>query len=403
MIVRMNSAEVAIVGAGPVGALAALGLAQRGHDVVVFEAEPSIVRSPRAMVYYWHVLDGLDRLGVLGDMDAAGLRNTSFQQRVLSTGLRADIPLDPVAAISPYAYNVHLGQHEVVEIALQHLARYPNARILNGATVTAVRNDADHAVLDVDGPEGLETWTTRWVLGADGARSAVRHSLGLSFDGTTWPQRFVATNIQYPFDVVGGLAKANMIFDPEHGAVIAQINDTGLWRWTWSESAELPEDSVLDRLPGRLAALGFGDVPFDVDSFTPYRMHQRMVDTMRTGRVLLLGDAAHATNPTGGFGLTSGIYDLLALIEPLSAALRGTADESLLDHWAETRLSLFREFASPMASRIKGLVYDTSDTAALEGMVRAAGDFSDPAATLNRLTGMTVLRSDLPRHHEALA
>jgi 3-(3-hydroxy-phenyl)propionate hydroxylase/6-hydroxy-3-succinoylpyridine 3-monooxygenase len=403
MIVHMNSVEVAVVGAGPVGALTALGLAQRGHDVVVLEAEPSIVPSPRAMVYYWHVLDGLDRLGVLSDIDAAGLRNTGFQQRVLATGLRADIPLDPVSAVSPYAYNVHLGQHAVVRIALQHLARYPNARIVNAATVTSVRVEVDHAVLEVDTLEGLETVKARWVIGADGARSSVRRALGLSFDGTTWPQRFVATNIRYPFDTAGGLAKANMLFDAHNGAVVAQINDAGLWRWTWSESAELPEDGVLDRLPGRLTGLGFGDLAFEVDSFTPYRMHQRMVGSMRAGRVLLLGDAAHATNPTGGFGLTSGIYDLLSLIEPLSAALRGTSDESPLDHWAEERLRLFREIASPMASRIKRLVYDTDDTAALEDLVRAAGDFSDPASVLGRLTGMTVLRSDLPRHHEELA
>jgi 3-(3-hydroxy-phenyl)propionate hydroxylase/6-hydroxy-3-succinoylpyridine 3-monooxygenase len=403
MIDVMNSAEVVIVGAGPVGALTALGLAQRGHDVVVLEAEPAITRSPRAMVYYWHVLDGLDRLGVLSDMETAGLRNESFQQRVLSTGVRADIPLTLVAAISPYAFNIHLGQHEVVAIALRHLSRFPNARVVNGATVTAVRTEDDHALVEADGPDGVETWRAGWVVGADGARSAVRRTLGLSFDGVTWPDRFVATNIRYPFDEIGALAKANMVFDPANGAVIAQIDSTGLWRWTWSESVELPEEGVLERLPDRLAALGFGDAPFEVDSFTPYRMHQRMVDSMRTGRVLLAGDAAHATNPTGGFGLTSGIYDLLALIEPLSGVLRGDAQDTALDEWAQTRLRLFREFASPMASRIKELVYDTRDVPLLEGMVRSAGDMADPAAALGRLTGMTVLRSELPRHHASVS
>jgi 3-(3-hydroxy-phenyl)propionate hydroxylase/6-hydroxy-3-succinoylpyridine 3-monooxygenase len=185
--------------------------------------------------------------------------------------------------------------------------------------------------------------------------------------------------------------------------VIARIDETGLYRWTWSESAELPEEGVCDRLPGRLAALGFGDVPYEVVAFAPYRMHQRSADRMKQGRVLLVGDAAHATNPTGGVGLTSGVYDLLALIEPLAAVIGSTDDESVLEEWARLRLDTFRDHASPMASRTKHMVYDETDVAKLEGLVGGSADSGDPAATLKRLTGMTVLRSALPRHHTELA
>jgi len=397
----MDTREVVVVGAGPVGALTALGLAQRGHEVLLLEANPDVVAAPRAIVYYWHVLDGLDRLGLLDDIDASGFRNTAFRQRVLRTGLEAVIPLEPIRAVTSRPWNVHLGQDEVVRIALAHLARNPGVQVEFGARVTAARTDETGAVLTVDSDGGERLVRGQWVVAADGARSTVRGALGIGFEGVTWPDRFVATDIRFPFAELGGLGNANMLLDPTDGCVIARIDQSGRWRWTWGEPADLPESTVAERLPGRLAALGFGAAPYELLAVTPYRMHQRMADRMRQDRVLLIGDAAHATNPTGGLGLTSGLYDLFALVDPLSAVLKGE-DTRVLDRWAEERATIFRVHASPMASRSKHLVYDEKDFSTLESAVRTAADQSDPTAVLNRLTGMTVLRTSLPRHHAEL-
>jgi 3-(3-hydroxy-phenyl)propionate hydroxylase/6-hydroxy-3-succinoylpyridine 3-monooxygenase len=216
----------------------------------------------------------------------------------------------------------------------------------------------------------------------------------------TWADRFVATDIRYPFDEAG-LGNANMLMDPRHGCVIARI-DKDLWRWTWSESAELPVETVQDRLPGRLAALGLPDLPYEVVLAQPYRMHQRAVSRMRAGRVLLAGDAAHATNPTGGLGLTSGMYDLFALLDPLDAVIRG-GDGALLDAWAAERLRIFNEHASPMAIDSKHRVYDETDQAALERFVQGAAVPIAQDEAVRRLSTMTVLRSGFPRHHSSLA
>jgi 3-(3-hydroxy-phenyl)propionate hydroxylase/6-hydroxy-3-succinoylpyridine 3-monooxygenase len=238
------------------------------------------------------------------------------------------------------------------------------------------------------------------VVGTDGARSTVRSSLGIGFSGTTWDDRFVATDIRYPFDQAG-LGDANMVMDPHNGSVIARIDREGLWRWTWGESADLPAETVMDRLPGRLAALGFPDVPYKVVTATPYRMHQRSADRMRDARVLLAGDAAHATNPTGGLGLTAGMYDVFALLDPFDAVLRG-GDAAVLDAWADERLRIFVEHASPMATAAKHNVYDERDLTKLEAMVKGAGASVDEAEAVSRLSRMTVLRSGFPRHHAAL-
>jgi 3-(3-hydroxy-phenyl)propionate hydroxylase/6-hydroxy-3-succinoylpyridine 3-monooxygenase len=216
----------------------------------------------------------------------------------------------------------------------------------------------------------------------------------------TWDDRFVATDLRYPFDEAG-LGNANMIMDPEHGCVVARIG-TDLWRWTWGEPAGLPVVTVAERLPGRLAALGFPDHPWEIVAATPYRMHQRAADRMRAGRVLLAGDAAHATNPTGGLGLTSGMYDVFALLDPLDAVLRG-ADDAVLDAWAAERLRIFTEHASPMATASKHRVYDETDREALVRFVRGATVPVADDEAIRRLSAMTVLRSGFPRHHTDLA
>jgi 3-(3-hydroxy-phenyl)propionate hydroxylase/6-hydroxy-3-succinoylpyridine 3-monooxygenase len=188
----------------------------------------------------------------------------------------------------------------------------------------------------------------------------VRTLLGLGFDGFTWPERFVATNVFYDFEA-HGYARSVLQVDPVHGAIIAKIDNRDLWRVTYSESASLPEDTVEDRLAANYAALLPGDEPWTLDRITPYKMHQRSAEAYRLGRVLLAGDAAHATNPTGGLGLTSGLFDSFALQDALAAVAVDGAGDALLDAWAQERRRIFTEIASPQASENKRLIYSETD------------------------------------------
>jgi 2-polyprenyl-6-methoxyphenol hydroxylase-like FAD-dependent oxidoreductase len=334
---------VLVVGAGPSGLLTALGLAQRGVEVTVLEAEPQIPKSPRATVYHAVLLDGLDRLGVLADADAAGFRNSHLTWIAHENGDRVEVDLNP-------ASNLHLGQYELGQIALAHALRAGvNVRFSVRGDGVVTRDD--HVVVQTEDGE----IRAPWVIGADGARSAVRRSLGLAFEGTTWPERFVATNIRYPFDE-HGWGIANFLLDATHGAILAKI-DAEVWRWTWAEAADLAAETVPERFPQRLAALGV-EHGYEIDVFSPYRMHQRAVPTMRAGRVLLMGDAAHSTNPTGGLGLAAGLFDCFALVDPLTGVVRDHGPEEVLDAWASERRRLFLEFASPMASQLKETIYN---------------------------------------------
>src|SRR5437773_10085637 len=105
--------DVIIIGGGPVGFINALGLAQAGVRVSVIEAEPHISNSPRAAVYFWSVLGGLGRLGMLEEAEAAGVHKQDYTYLVRRTGERIVYSMEILKGHTPRPYNLHLGQHRI--------------------------------------------------------------------------------------------------------------------------------------------------------------------------------------------------------------------------------------------------------------------------------------------------
>lgn len=357
--------EVLIVGAGPVGLLGALGLAQTGIKVTLIEREPYIVDSPRAVVYHWSVLDGLERLGLLQEARALGFPKQDYDYLVFRTRERISFSLEPLSAITPHPYNVHLGQNKLAELALRRLQQMPNFAVHWNTRFTGLEQDDSGVTVSAATAAGTREFRTGWVIGADGAGSSVRRAVGLHFDGMTWPERFVATNIHYDFEG-DGYARATLMIDPQFGAIIAKIDNQGLWRCTYCEDTSLPEEGVLERMPQYFKTILSRPGEYRLAMHSPYRMHQRAAERFRAGRVILAGDAAHVTNPTGGLGLTSGLFDMFALYEALAAVIHGESSDEVLDRYAEERRRIFLEYVSPQATENKRLIYHSSDRARLE-------------------------------------
>lgn len=348
--------DVVIVGGGPTGFINALGLAQAGVRVTVIESEPKIVDSPRAAVYHWCVLEGLERLGIRDEVQRLGFAKQDYTYLVLKSGERIEFNLDVLDGRTPFPYNLHLGQHRLADIALRRLADYPQTRVRFNTRLMGLTQDSDGVTLKVMCADGPEEMRTKWVIGADGAGSTVRHQLGLDFEGMTWPERFVATNVFLDFERCG-YARATFLIDERYGAVIAKLDTTGLWRLTYMEDASLPEESFLQRLPQVYAAILPGVVDYGIERAAPYRMHQRSAPLYRVGRVALAGDAAHVTNPTGGLGLTSGLLDCFALYPALAAVISGSGDPEILDRYSDARREIFLNRVSPQAIANKRLIF----------------------------------------------
>ena len=370
--------DVLVVGGGPTGFLTALGLAQTGLKVRLVEAEACINDSPRACVYHWSVLDGLEALGVRAEAEQIGFTKQDYCWLVRETGEQIAYDLSVLAAHTAFPHNIHLGQDLLADIARRRLIAMGNATVSFGTRLAGLSQDDEGVTAQLDGPNGREEARARWLVGADGASSSVRKALSLDFPGMTWNERFVATNVWHDFEAAG-YALSTMVIDARHGAVIVKIDTGGLWRCTYMEDAALPEASVMDRLPAAFEALLTGDKQYRLERAAPYKMHQRCAEQLRVGRVLLAGDAAHVTNPTGGYGLTTGLFDCFALYPALAAVLLDGADEGLLDLYASERKRIFLERTSPQATANKRLVFHANGggaelEAGLEGLRRMTRD-----------------------------
>jgi 3-(3-hydroxy-phenyl)propionate hydroxylase/6-hydroxy-3-succinoylpyridine 3-monooxygenase len=303
------------------------------------------------------VLEGLEHLGILAEAERIGFRKQDYTYLVRSTGERINYSLEVLEGHTPHPYNLHLGQHLLAEITMRRLATFPHATIRFGTSLRTLSQDTEGVTLTVmNSTGGTEELRAKWVIGADGASSTVRHQLGLSFDGMTWPERFVATNVYYDFER-HGYARSTMLIDAEFGAIIVLLNQEGLWRCTYMEDGALPEETFLDRLPRVYAAILPGAEDYQVDRASPYRMHQRSAPVYRVGRVVLAGDAAHVTNPTGGLGLTAGLFDSFALYPTLAAIVLDGADDAVLDRYSSSRRDVFVNRVSPQAVVNKQLIY----------------------------------------------
>jgi 3-(3-hydroxy-phenyl)propionate hydroxylase/6-hydroxy-3-succinoylpyridine 3-monooxygenase len=355
---------VLVVGAGPVGLITALGLARKGVPVTIIEAEDEIVYTPRAISYAWPIFAGLEQLGVLDDMIQAGHLVDERCWRVFETGENIIFNHDAVRDITNRPYSLTLGQDRLAKVVLKHLQRHPEVTIHWGTRFTGLQQDADRAIVEAEQAGRPVELEAEWVVAGDGGRSAVRKSVGLSLEGFTWPQRFVATDMYYDFEKWGW--KSGYLIDPVYGAVVYKINEEGLWRFTFAEDATSPLEGIKERIVDFADFVLPGDKKYDLVLFSAYNMHQRTAPTYRVGRVLLAGDAAHLTNPTSGFGLMGGMYDAFCLSEALAGVIGGEVKQEALDRYSDARRKIYLEVTSPVSSESLRLVFHSNDKERLE-------------------------------------
>src|SRR5215472_5263436 len=171
--------RVIVVGAGPVGLTAALALARRGIPNLVLAAEPELVMELRGSTFHPPTLDMLDEFGLVPRMIEMGLKAPTWQFRDRETGPVATFDLALLASETNHPYRVQCEQWKLMRFLEAELRKLPGSDIRFGHEVTSVRQDGDCVTVTAQTPSGPVSIAGRYLIAADGARSAVRRSLGV--------------------------------------------------------------------------------------------------------------------------------------------------------------------------------------------------------------------------------
>jgi 3-(3-hydroxy-phenyl)propionate hydroxylase len=311
--------RVFIAGAGPVGLVAAANLVHRAVPVTVFEAGATLSEESRASTFHPPTLDMLDTFGVAAPLMAQGLKAPRFQFRSKKRGLLGEFDFSAIADATRNPYRVQCEQSRLTRILLDQLRRQPNFQIEFGSAVRGATQDSDGVEIAIERNGRNEHRRARWLIGADGARSDVRRSLGIEFEGFTWPERFLVVSTPFDFgNIIPDLVEVCYVADPQRWHFLLQI--PGLCRVMFPVASHESDELALspEFAQSLMATIVPGFSHYEIAHVTLYRVHQRVAKTFALGRTFLVGDAAHINNPLGGMGMNGGIHDAINLTDRLA-------------------------------------------------------------------------------------
>ena len=352
-----KSDRVLIVGAGPVGLVSAAFLLHQGIKVTVLEAESEIKEDLRAGSFHPPSLEAMAPVGLTPKLLTMGIQVPQWQFRDLHEGVIAEFDLGLLKGDTPYPFRLHCEQFKLSQAAYARIKDHPDCEIHFGAPATAISQDADRVTVTARTADGDRSFTAPWMIGSDGGRSTVRKVMKFGFQGFTWPELFVVVSTYYDFGRHGITPNA-YIADPDDWCAIFKMphqRPEGLWRFAYGSDPDLPDSEVLsdDAVETRMQRFVKRQVPYEIVYRSTYRVHQRVADSFRKGRVLLAGDAAHINNPIGALGLNSGLQDAANLCDKLGQVMRGEADAALLDRYDRQRRTIANDIVQSMSIRNK--------------------------------------------------
>ena len=358
----MKSAKVIIIGAGPVGTFAAYCLAEYGIETLVLESESTCETDMRASTFHPSTLKYLDNLNLADELIEKGLKAPIFQYRIRSTDEVLEFNLQELDDVLDFPFRLQCEQYKFARMLAGKLDRHRHSSVLFNRKLINFSEGKNKITLDVDHHGTSEQYQCDYLIGADGANSIVRRNLGIEFSGFTYEEKFFTLSTQKPLEnYFSNLSYVNYVSDPEEWFVL--LKAPSAWRilvpvpQTLDDKAIKSNDYVSDIFTRVLNSCD----PIETIHRTIYRVHQRVVNKMRYGRIMLAGDSAHLNNPLGGFGMNGGLHDAWNLAEKLDGIINHKKDQDLLNLYDRQRRTVMNDFIQKQTIRNKKMIEETGD------------------------------------------
>lgn len=323
--------DVLIVGAGPVGLFLANECARRGIRYRLIEARSGQSEHSKALAVFPRTLEIFDMAGVVAPFLEVANRVTSVAVVARQRWL-ARVRFQPDD--TPYSFVGMVPQDVTEKILVAELHRKSGAVEYDTTFVSAVEHD-NHVVATMDQRGKQFEVTARFVVGCDGAHSAVRHFLNLPFEGNQYHDSFMLADV----DTNEALPGDEMHLCPSEFGPLAIFPMSSTRRRIVATVAKTEEDApslaFVRKVVAERAPAGFEALSLRWSSY--FRIHHRQVARLGAGRIFVAGDAAHIHSPFGGQGMNTGLQDAWNLVWKLGLAIRRRASEQLLESYTAER------------------------------------------------------------------
>jgi 2-polyprenyl-6-methoxyphenol hydroxylase-like FAD-dependent oxidoreductase len=337
--------QVAIVGAGPTGLSLAMELRRLGFAPIVFDRLAAGQNTSRAVVVQARTMEVLEAADVTPRLIEQGIVIHSFHIRDRDRVL-AEIDLSTIAKETKYPFALAIPQDRTEAILAARLEELGGS-VTRSAEVVAVRPAAGSVQLDIQQGEARTTLEAAWVIACDGGHSIAREAAQIPFEGGEYEEAFVLADVDLTWSIPR--EEPTLLLAPAGLVVVVPLpGSSQRFRIVATYEGDVPPNPPAELFETILAERGPTNAAPHISALhwsSRFHVHHRIAQRLRSGRILLAGDAAHIHSPAGGQGMNTGIQDAVTLAEALATTLR-SGDEFALAAWQAKRHAVAQDVVS---------------------------------------------------------